>query len=54
VGEVFDDSFEFKRVINSNEYYRNENVGPPETESHVVRFENIIWIDVFDTLQRDP
>jgi hypothetical protein len=54
VGEVFDDAFEFKRVTNANEYYRNENVGPPETERHRVRFEDIIWIDVFDTMKRDP
>lgn len=38
VGQVFEDAFEFKRVANSNEYYRNESVDPPETESHIVRF----------------
>lgn len=52
VGQVFDDAFEFKRVTNSNEYYRNESGGPPKTETHIVRFEDIIWIDIFDTLQR--
>lgn len=54
VGQVFEDAFEFKRVTNANAYYRNESVGPPETESHRVKFEDIIWIDVFDTLRRDP
>jgi hypothetical protein len=52
VGEVADDAFEFRRVANSNEYYQNENVGPPETESHWVRFEDIICIDIFDTPQQ--
>jgi len=51
VGQVFETAFEFKRVINGNEHYGNESA-PAETELHRVKFEDIIFIDVFDPYGR--
>lgn len=48
VGNVYSDSFEFKRITNSGEYFMNENVAPPEVEIHLVKFKDVIWIDIDD------
>lgn len=45
VGLVREDSFIFRLVMNSNEHFSNDSA-PAETESHTVRFKDIIWIDV--------
>lgn len=42
-GAVFDDSFEFKEVLNKTEHFSNIS-DPPELKGHIIKYTDVILI----------